>query len=297
MSFRAGFIALIGRPNAGKSTLLNHILNHKVAIVSNKAQTTRNMIRGIKTTNDFQMIFIDTPGIHKPQHELGRQLNRLAFSALEGVDVIYYLLDATKPFGKGDQFVLDLCLKQNLPILLILNKIDLITKKQLMELLLQYSSMDIFKEVIPVSAKNNDNIDRLLEVTQSFIPEQEAFFSDDTMVDFPEYFYITEIIREHILHLTNQEVPHSVAVTLDNFKEDKKAILIQASIIADRDSQKGILIGKQGSMLKEIGQNARIELEKRFNKPVYLDLVVKVDKNWRNVQKRLNAYNNWDLDE
>jgi len=297
MSFRAGFIALIGRPNAGKSTLLNHILNHKVAIVSNKAQTTRNMIRGIKTTNDYQMIFIDTPGIHKPQHELGRQLNRLAFSALEGVDVIYYLLDATKPFGKGDQFVLDLCLKQNLPILLILNKIDLVPKKQLMELLLQYSSMDIFKEVIPVSAKNNDNIDRLLEVTQSFIPEQEAFFSDDSMVDFPEYFYITEIIREHILHLTNQEVPHSVAVTLENFKEDKKAILIQASIIADRDSQKGILIGKQGAMLKEIGQNARLELEKRFNKPVYLDLVVKVDKNWRNVQKRLNAYNNWDLDE
>lgn len=297
MSFRAGFIALIGRPNAGKSTLLNHILNHKVAIVSNKAQTTRNMIRGIKTTNDFQMIFIDTPGIHKPQHELGRQLNRLAFSAIEGVDVIYYLLDATKPFGKGDQFVLDLCLKQNLPILLILNKIDLVPKKQLMELLLQYSSMDIFKEVIPVSAKNNDNIDRLLEVTQSFIPEQEAFFSDDSMVDFPEYFYITEIIREHILHLTNQEVPHSVAVTLENFKEDKKAILIQASIIADRDSQKGILIGKQGAMLKEIGQNARLELEKRFNKPVYLDLVVKVDKNWRNVQKRLNAYNNWDLDE
>jgi len=236
-------------------------------------------------------------GIHKPQHELGRQLNRLAFSALEGVDVIYYLLDATKPFGKGDQFVLDLCLKQNLPILLILNKIDLVPKKQLMELLLQYSSMDIFKEVIPVSAKNNDNIDRLLEVTQSFIPEQEAFFSDDSMVDFPEYFYITEIIREHILHLTNQEVPHSVAVTLENFKEDKKAILIQASIIADRDSQKGILIGKQGAMLKEIGQNARLELEKRFNKPVYLDLVVKVDKNWRNVQKRLNAYNNWDLDE
>lgn len=297
MSFRAGFIALIGRPNAGKSTLLNHILNHKVAIVSNKAQTTRNMIRGIKTTDNFQMVFIDTPGIHKPQHELGRQLNRLAFSALEGVDVIYYLLDATKPFGKGDQFVLDLCLKQNLPILLILNKIDLITKKQLMELLLQYSSMEIFKEVIPVSAKNNDNIDRLLEVTQSFIPEQEAFFSDDSMVDFPEYFYITEIIREHVLHLTNQEVPHSVAVTLENFKEDKKAILIQASIIADRDSQKGILIGKQGAMLKEIGQNARLELEKRFNKPVYLDLVVKVDKNWRNVQKRLNAYNNWDLDE
>lgn len=297
MSFRAGFIALIGRPNAGKSTLLNHILNHKVAIVSNKAQTTRNMIRGIKTTNEYQMVFIDTPGIHKPQHELGRQLNRLAFSALEGVDVIYYLLDATKPFGKGDQFVLDLCLKQELPILLILNKIDLITKKQLMELLLQYSSMDIFKEVIPVSAKNNDNIDRLLEVTKEFIPEQEAFFSDYSMVDLPEYFYITEIIREHVLHLTNQEVPHSVAVTLDNFKEDKKAILIQASIIADRDSQKGILIGKQGAMLKDIGQNARVELEKRFNKPVYLDLVVKVDKNWRNVQKRLNAYNNWDLDE
>lgn len=297
MSFKAGFVALIGRPNAGKSTLLNQILNQKVAIVSNKAQTTRNMIRGIKTTKDFQIIFIDTPGIHKPQHELGRQLNRLAFSALDGVDAIYYLLDATKPYGKGDQFVLDLCQKQNLPILLILNKIDLLPKKQMMELLLQYSSMEIFKEVIPVSAKNNDNIERLLEVTSTFMPEQEAFFSDDSMVDFPEYFYITEIIREHVLHLTNEEVPHSVAVTLDNYKEDKKAILIQASLIADRDSQKGILIGKQGSMLKEIGQNARLELEKRFNKPVYLDLMVKVDKNWRNIQKRLNAYNNWDLDE
>ena len=157
--------------------------------------------------------------------------------------------------------------------------------------------MNLFQEIIPVSAKNDDNIDRLIEVSLNFIPEGEAIFSDPEMVEYPEYFYITEIIREHVLHLTNQEVPHSVAVVLDDFKEDKKGILIQASIIADRDSQKGILIGKQGSMLVEIGTNARLELTKRFNKPVYLDLMVKVDKNWRNIQKRINAYNNWDLDE
>ena len=297
MSFKSGFVALIGRPNAGKSTLLNQILKNKVAIVSNKAQTTRNTIRGVKNGDDYQIVYIDTPGIHKPQHELGRQLNRLAFSALEGVDLIYYLLDVTKPFGRGDEFVLDLCKRQELPILLVMNKIDLITKKALLEKLLAFSEMNLFQEIIPVSAKNDDNIDRLIEVSLNFIPEGEAIFSDPEMVEYPEYFYITEIIREHVLHLTNQEVPHSVAVVLDDFKEDKKGILIQASIIADRDSQKGILIGKQGSMLVEIGTNARLELTKRFNKPVYLDLMVKVDKNWRNIQKRINAYNNWDLDE
>ena len=205
-------------------------------------------------------------------HELGRQLNRLAFSALEGVDLIYYLLDVTKPFGKGDEFVLDLCKRQNLPILLVLNKIDLVTKKSLLEKLLAFSEMKLFEEIIPISAKNDDNIERLIEVSLQFMPEGEPIFDDPAMVEYPEYFYITEIIREHVLHLTNQEVPHSVAVVLDDFKEDKKGILIQASIIADRDSQKGILIGKQGSMLVEIGTNARLELTKRFNKPVYLEI-------------------------
>lgn len=297
MSFRSGFIALIGRPNAGKSTLINQIAAHKVAIVSDKAQTTRNTIKAIKTTDAYQMIFIDTPGIHKAQHEMGRQLNRLAFSALEGVDLIYYLLDVTKPFGKGDTFVLDLVQKQGIPVFLILNKIDLISKKELLEHLIELDALKIFQEIIPVSAKNNDNIDHLLEASLSYIPEGEKLYHEDWVLDYPEQFMITEIIREHILHLTMQEIPHSVAVVLDNMKEDKQGILIQASIITERDSQKAILIGKQGSMLKQIGQNARQELQERLGKPIYLDLFIKVDKDWRNLRKRLDVYMHSDLEQ
>lgn len=297
MSFKAGFIALIGRPNSGKSTLINQIAAHKVAIVSNKAQTTRNTIKAIKTTDAYQMVFIDTPGIHKAQHEMGRQLNRLAFSALEGVDLIFYLLDVTKPFGKGDLFVLDLIKKQELPIFLILNKIDLITKKELLEQLVLLEAMKVFAEIIPISAKNNDNVGHMLEASLAYLPEGEKFYNEDWVLDYPEQFMVTEIIREHILHLTQQEIPHSVAVVLDNMKEDKKGILIQASIVTERDSQKAILIGKQGSMLKQIGQNAREELQKRLEKPIYLDLFVKVDKDWRNIRNRLDVYMHSDLEQ
>jgi GTPase len=290
MSYKSGFIVLIGRPNAGKSTLLNQVLKHKVAIVSNKAQTTRNTIRGILTHDDYQLVFLDTPGVHKPQHELGRQLNRLAFSSLEGVDLIYFLIDATKKFGSGDQGVLDLLIKQNLPIFLIVNKIDQLSKKELIDLLLQLEKVEGIHSIVPISALSRDNVDYLIQQSVNLMPEGEKLFETDDALDYPEQFYITEIIREHILHVTQQEIPHSVAVTLEEFKEDKKAIWIAASIVVERDSQKGIIIGKQGSMLKRIGTQAREELTQKLNKPIYLDILVKVDKDWRNNQSRLKRY-------
>jgi GTP-binding protein Era len=297
MTYKSGFIVLIGRPNAGKSTLLNQLLQHKVAIVSNKAQTTRNTIRGILTDPHYQLVYLDTPGVHKPQHEMGRQLNRLAFSSLEGVDLIYFLVDATKSFGSGDQGVLDMLVKQNIPIFLIVNKIDQVSKKELIKILLEFEKIEGIHSIIPISALTRDNIDHLIKQSVELMPEGEKLFETDTALDFPEHFYITEIIREHILHVTQQEIPHSVAVTLEEFKEDKKAIWIAASIVVERDSQKGIIIGKQGSMLKRIGTQAREELTKRLNKPIYLDILVKVDKDWRNNQTRLKRYLHKDLND
>jgi len=290
MSFKCGFVALIGRPNAGKSTLLNQIMHDKIAIVSNKAQTTRNMIRAILTEEDSQIIFIDTPGVHKPRHELGKQLNRLAFSALEGVDLIYFLVDVTKPFGKGDEFVLEICKRQNLPIYLILNKIDLLSKKVLIEKLIEFENMHLFDEIIPVSALRNDNIDHLIKITKDLLPLSEALYPKDMLTEFPEQFFITEWIREQILQTTSEEIPHSIAVLIDEYKEDKHSIFIQASIVVERDSQKAIIIGKNGQKLKTIGQVARENLEKRLKKPIYLSLFVKVEKNWRNLQNKLDAF-------
>lgn len=286
-----GFVALIGRPNAGKSTLLNQILKDKISIVSDKAQTTRNSIKGIMTTDDAQIVFIDTPGIHKPMHELGKQLNKTAVAAMDGVDLVYFLLDATKPFGQGDQFVLDLIKREHIPIFLIFNKIDLLTREQMIVKLTELNQTNLFSEIIPVSAINNDNVETLLKVTKAYLPEGEALYPVDMVTEYPEQFFITEIIREQILISTTEEIPHSVAILIDSFKEDKKAILIQASILVERDSQKSIIIGKQGQKIKAIGTAAREILEKRFQKNIYLDLIVKEEKNWRNSTQKLNAIN------
>lgn len=288
---RVGFVALIGRPNAGKSTLVNQIMKDKISIVSDKAQTTRNSIKAILTTDDAQIVFIDTPGIHKPLHELGKQLNKTAVAAMDGVDLVYFLLDATKPFGQGDQFVLDLIKKENIPIFLIFNKIDLLTREQMIVKLTELNQTQLFSEIIPVSAINNDNVQTLLTVTKSYLPEGEALYPVDVVTEYPEQFFITEIIREQILISTSEEIPHSVAILIDSFKEDKKAILIQASILVERDSQKSIIIGKQGQKIKAIGTAAREVLENRFKKNIYLDLMVKVEKNWRNSSQKLNAIN------
>ena len=288
---KIGFVALIGRPNAGKSTLLNQIMKDKISIVSDKAQTTRNSIKAILTSDEAQIVFIDTPGIHKPLHELGKQLNKTAVSAMDGVDLVYFLLDATKPFGQGDQFVLDLIKKENIPIFLIFNKIDLLTKEQMIVKLTELNQTQLFSEIIPVSAINNDNVETLLKVTEAYLPDGEAMYPVDVVTEYPEQFFITEIIREQILVSTSEEIPHSVAILIDSFKEDKKSILIQASILVERDSQKSIIIGKQGQKIKAIGTAAREVLEKRFQKNIYLDLIVKVEKNWRNSSQKLNAIN------
>jgi len=288
---RVGFVALIGRPNAGKSTLVNQIMRDKISIVSDKAQTTRNSIKAILSTEDAQIVFIDTPGIHKPLHELGKQLNKTAVAAMDGVDLVYFLLDATKPFGQGDQFVLDLIKKENIPIFLIFNKIDLLTREQMIVKLTELNQTQLFSEIIPVSAINNDNVETLLKVTKTYLPEGEAMYPTDVITEYPEQFFITEIIREQILTSTSEEIPHSVAILIDSFKEDKKAILIQASILVERDSQKSIIIGKQGQKIKAIGTAAREVLENRYQKNIYLDLIVKVEKNWRNSTQKLNAIN------
>jgi GTP-binding protein Era len=288
---KVGFVALIGRPNAGKSTLLNQIMKDKISIVSDKAQTTRNSIKAILSTPESQIIFIDTPGIHKPLHELGKQLNKTAVSAMDGVDLVYFLLDATKPFGAGDQFVLDLVKKEHIPIFLIFNKIDLLTREQMIVKLTELNETQLFSEIIPVSAINNDNVETLLKVTNSYLPEGEPLYPTDMITEYPEQFFITEIIREQILISTSEEIPHSVAILIDSFKEDKQSILIQASILVERDSQKSIIIGKQGQKIKAIGSGARAILEKRLGKPIYLDLIVKEEKNWRNSTQKLNAIN------
>jgi len=288
---KVGFVALIGRPNAGKSTLLNQIMKDKISIVSDKAQTTRNSIKAILSTEQSQIIFIDTPGIHKPLHELGKQLNKTAVSAMDGVDLVYFLLDATKPFGAGDQFVLDLVKKEHIPIFLIFNKIDLLTREQMIVKLTELNETQLFSEIIPVSAINNDNVETLLKVTNTYLPEGEPLYPLEMITEYPEQFFITEIIREQILISTTEEIPHSVAILIDNFKEDKEAILIQASILVERDSQKSIIIGKQGQKIKSIGTGARIILEKRLGKKIFLDLIVKEEKNWRNSTQKLNAIN------
>lgn len=290
-----GFVALIGRPNAGKSTLVNRIMGDKVSIVSDKAQTTRNSIKAIYTTPDAQVVFIDTPGIHKPSHELGKQLNRSAVNALEGVDLIYFLMDASKPFGTGDRYVLDLCKKEKIPVFLIFNKIDLLTKEQMILQLTELNALGYFDEIIPISALTNDNIDRLLNITVQRLPEGDMQYPSEMTTEYPESFFITEIIREQVLTSTSEEIPHSVAIVIDNLKEDKKAMLIQASILVERDSQKSILIGKQGQKIKTIGSRARLTLEGRYGKRIFLDLIVKTEKNWRNDQQKLNAISKQNL--
>ncbi len=284
---KSGFIALVGRPNAGKSTLMNNLLQQKIAIISPKAQTTRNQIRGILTDDDAQMIFIDTPGIHKPQHALGQQMNKEAINAISSVDMIYFLVDATQEFGKGDQFVLDILAKQKMPVFLLLNKIDLISKEKVMDLLLSYAKLYDFKEIIPISAKEGFNVDELLATTKNYLEDGIMYYPKDQVCDYPEQFIICELIREKILYLTEEEVPHSIAVVIERMGRKKGRLLINAMILVERDSQKGIIIGKQGKMIKQIGIDARKDIEGLLGEPIYLELFVRVEKNWRNRTSKL----------
>lgn len=280
--FKSGFISIIGRPNAGKSTLLNALLNEKLAITSPKPQTTRDNIMGIVTTSDAQYVFIDTPGIHKPHHRLGKHLNRNAYQAISEADINFVIIDATQPFGSGDEFLLSRIANSEVPAFLIVNKIDLLSKEQLLHVLNEWQTRYQFAEIIPISALKKDNIKQLLDISKRYLQEGVQYFPDDMKSDHDAYFQISEIIREKVLYKTEEEIPHSVAVVLEYVEEDEKHLFIQAMIVVERSSQKGILIGKQASMIRSIRMAAQKELKERYQKNVSLELYVRVEKNWRN---------------
>lgn len=297
MSYKSGFISIVGRPNAGKSTLLNALLDEKIAIISPKPQTTRNNIQGILTKDDAQFIFIDTPGVHKPKHELGRNMNKGVYSSLQDVDVIYLMVDATLAYGSGDEFLLDKLKNSNVPVFLILNKCDLLSKEEILRKLMEWEKRFSFAELIPLSALTNKNLNELLDTTKKYMNEGVQFYPEDMKSDRSIDFRIRECIREKVLYKTQEEIPHSVAVVLENKEEDESRVFLQAVVIVERDSQKGILIGKQAAMIRAITLAAQKELKEMLNKKVDLELYVRVEKNWRNKESKLNQLGYSDLGE
>ncbi|MFD2630860.1 GTPase Era [Oceanobacillus kapialis] len=290
-NFKSGFVAIIGRPNVGKSTFMNRVIGQKIAIMSDKAQTTRNKIQGVLTQDDSQIVFIDTPGIHKPKHRLGDFMVKTAENTLNEVDAILFMINAKEGYGRGDQYILDLLQNVNRPVYLVINKIDLIHPDDLFPLIEQYKDKLEFQEVIPISALEGNNVTHLLDVLKAKLPEGPQYYPEDQVTDHPERFVITELIREKVLQLTREEIPHSIAVVMENMeKRDNNSLYIQATIVTERKTQKGILIGKQGSMLKNIGKYARQDIEALLGSKIYLELWVKVKKDWRNKQNQLHEY-------
>ncbi|ERK59560.1 ribosome biogenesis GTPase Era [Gemella bergeri ATCC 700627] len=279
---KTGFITIIGRPNAGKSTLLNNILKQKIAIMSDKPQTTRNIINGVYTDEDSQIVFIDTPGIHKPKHKLGDYMMKLANSAIKDSEIVYLIINANEKFGSGDQHIINIIKELNVPTFLLINKIDLISPENLLEIIEFYRNLYDFAEIVPISALKSINVDNLLKTTKKYLIPSIKMYSDDVITDSPEYFVISEFIREKVLQLTEQEIPHSIAVVIDKIskEKDKKKNII-ATIVVERKSQKGMIIGKQGKMIKEIGTRARKDIEILLGERVFLELWVKVIDNWR----------------
>ena len=285
---KSGFIALVGRPNVGKSTLLNAIMGKKVAITSNKPQTTRNLIQGIYTDEDSQMVFVDTPGIHKPKHKLGKLLNKQTYLTFNDVDILLFLIDITEELGKGDMFVIDLLQNVSVPVILVINKIDKLPRQEILKKIEQYKDLYNFDEIIPISAYKKDNVDRLISVLKSKLTDNIKYYDDDTWTNVTPGFLMSELIREKILELTDEEVPHSVSVVVDQIEYNNNAANITATIVVDRENLKKILVGKNGSMIKEIGIRARKDIEPLIGRSVYLDLFVKVIPKWRDREKFLN---------
>lgn len=291
LEHKSGFVAIVGRPNVGKSTLLNRIVGQKIAIMSDKAQTTRNKIQGVYTTPEAQLIFIDTPGIHKPKHRLGDFMVESAYSALREVDAVLFMISADQRRGRGDDFIIERLKNVQSPVYLIINKIDKVHPDELLGIIEDYSAQMPFAQVVPISATEGNNVDRLMEVLIAEMPEGPQYFPDDQVTDHPEYFIVSELIREKVLFLTRDEVPHSVAVVVDSMKRNENdKIQIQATIIVERDSQKGIIIGKGGKMLKEIGTKARKDIENLLGDKVFLELWVKVQKDWRDKRVYLQDF-------
>ncbi len=287
---KSGFVALVGRPNVGKSTLVNTIIGRKVAITSSKPQTTRNIIQGVYNTEDTQIVFVDTPGIHKPNHKLGKYLNKQAYYSIDDVDVVLMLADASDSLGGGDKYIIERFKEVNKPVILILNKIDKLSNDQLIEKIVEYKDLYDFKEIIPVSALKSKNIETLLKVLKNYLPDSVKYYGDETITNKPVEFVIAEYIREKVFNLTGEEVPHSVTCVIDSVEYSKTSYRINASIIVDRDSLKKIIIGAQGSKIKEIGTRARKDIEDLLGKKVYLELFVKTVKKWRDKEKYLSEF-------
>lgn len=286
--YKSGFVSIIGRPNVGKSTFLNRIIGQKIAIMSDKPQTTRNKIQGVYTENDSQVIFIDTPGIHKPKHKLGDFMVKMAQTTLKEVDIVLFMVNAVEGFGRGEEFIIDKLKETKQPVFLVINKIDQVHPEQLLELIDQYRKLHDFAEIVPISALDGNNVEALIGTIKKYLPEGPQYYPDNQVTDHPERFIIAELIREKVLHLTREEVPHSVAVVIDAIqKREGGAVYINATIVVERPSQKGIIIGKQGKMLKEVGKRARFDIEALLGSKVFLEVWVKVQKDWRNKMSQL----------
>lgn len=290
--FKSGFVSIIGRPNVGKSTFLNRVIGQKIAIMSDKPQTTRNKIQGVYTETDTQIVFIDTPGIHKPKHKLGDFMMKVAQNTLKEVDLILFMVNAAEGLGRGDEFIIERLKGTNTPVFLVINKIDEIHPDQLLPLIETYQNLHPFEQIVPISALQGNNVETLLNQIKEVLPEGPQYYPADQVTDHPERFIVAELIREKALHLTREEIPHSIAVVIDSMqrRETGNTVYVGATIIVERDSQKGIIIGKQGKMLKEIGQRARVDIEALLGSKVFLELWVKVQKDWRNKASQLRDF-------
>lgn len=287
---KSGFISIIGRPNAGKSTLLNSLLGRKVAIISDRPNTTRNNIAGILTRPDIQYIFLDTPGIHKPQQQLGKVLNQNAYHAIDQSDVIGWIVDGTQEPGRGDEFILKRLSQLDKPIVLLVNKIDKMNQAKIFEVLQTWSTLYDFDEIIPLSALKKDNLEEVLKVFSTYLPEGENLYDEESLTDHSLEFQLCELVREKVLRKTHEEIPHSVAVVLEHQEEQEDILYLSFLIIVDRESQKRIVVGHNGSKIKDIRQSAQREIRKLLNRPVRLELFVRVEKDWRNKTQKIKEF-------
>ena len=279
--FKSGFVTLIGRPNVGKSTLMNYLIGQKIAITSNKPQTTRNRIQTVLTREEGQIVFVDTPGIHKAKNKLGEYMVNVAERTLNEVDVVLWLVEPTTFIGAGEKHIAEQLGKVKTPVVLVINKVDMVKKEEILTFIDAYRKIYDFAEIVPVSARNGDNTEELIKVILKYLPYGPQFYDEDTITDQPERQIVAELIREKALHSLNEEIPHGIAVAIDRMKYRHRIVDIDATIICERDSHKGIIIGKQGSMLKKIGSTARFEIERMLDCKVNLQLWVKVKKDWR----------------
>lgn len=294
---KSGFVSFVGRPNVGKSTLLNTIIGKKVAIATNKPQTTRNLIQGIYNDPDSQIVFVDTPGIHKPNNKLGSVLNRQAYYTFDEVDIVVLLVDGSEQLGMGDKFVIERLKEVKQPVILVINKIDKLSKEQIYLKIKEYSELYDFKEIIPLSAMKNSNVKELIKVLKEYLPVGEQMFDEELYTNSSERFMVSEMIREKVFNLTEQEVPHSLTCVVEEMKFNRNSVSIIASIIVDRDSLKKIIIGARGSKIKQIGIEARKDIENLLGKKVFLELYVRTIEKWRDKEKYLMEFGYYDFEQ